>query len=64
MAKEVYENDFYEEAGDLLSGFRKKYGGALIGKDGADPFAKDPDSIQGDREDTLREKQGNNMFHD
>ena len=43
--QEKYDNDFYEEVGDILSPFRKQYGGALIGKNGADPFEKDPDSI-------------------
>lgn len=59
--QEKYDNDFYEEAGDLLSPFRRKYGGAIIGKNGADPFAKDPDSIQGEHDDTLRQKQLNNL---
>lgn len=59
--KEVYDNDFYEEVGDLLSPFRRKYGGAIIGKDGVDPFVKDPDSIQGECDDNLREKQSNNL---
>lgn len=57
--KEIYDNDFYEEVGDLLSPFRQKYAGALIDKDGADPFAKDPDSIQGDHDEQLRDKQSN-----
>ena len=59
--KEIYSNDFYEEAGDLLESFRNQYGGAFIGKNGADPFSKDPDSIQGEHEDKLRETQSNNL---
>lgn len=59
--QEKYENDFYEEVGDILSPFRKQYGGALIGKNGADPFEKDPDSIQGDHDEKLRDKQSNNL---
>ena len=59
--EEKYDNDFYEEVGDILAPFRKKYGGALIGKNGADPFEKDPDSIQGDHDEKLRTKQSNNL---
>lgn len=44
---------FYEEAGDLLAGFRKKNGGARIIDKGGDPFAKDPDVLQAQRQEKL-----------
>ena len=57
--KEEYKSEFYESVEDPLATFRKSYGGARIGKNGIDPFEKDPDSIQGDHEQKLVEKQGN-----
>ena len=44
---------FYEEVEDVLAPFRKKYGGARFDKKGQDPFAKDPDIIQSQRQEKL-----------
>jgi hypothetical protein len=62
MEKEEYDNDFYEEAGDLLAGFRKKNGGGFVVKDDKDPFANDPDVLQSGRDDKLRESEGQSNF--
>lgn len=53
--KPNFDSDFYEDEGDPLSDFRKKYGGARIDKKGNDPFANDPDMIQSRRQEKLRE---------
>lgn len=60
--KEEYDNDFYEEAGDMLAGFRKQNGGGFIEKNGKDPFANDPDVRQSGRDDKLRDAEGKNSF--
>lgn len=51
--KPNFSSSFYEDAGDLLAGFRKKNGGARFGKKGADPFSKDPDVVQSQRQEKL-----------
>ena len=56
---EKYDNDFYETAGDPLKKFRKKYKGAIIAKNGKDPFNKDPDVIQSIKEEKLKERINN-----
>ena len=62
MSENKKNKDFYEDAGDALSGFRRKHrGGALPLKDGKDPFDNDPDMIQSRRQDKLAEDQ-NNMY--
>jgi hypothetical protein len=51
--KPKFNSDFYEEANDVLAGFRKQYGGARFLKKGGDPFAKDPDVVQSQRQEKL-----------
>ena len=51
--KPKFSGAFYEDAGDLLAGFRKKHGGARFVKKGGDPFAKDPDVVQSERQSKL-----------
>lgn len=51
--KPKFSSAFYEEAGDVLAPFRKKYGGALFDKKGQDPFSKDPDVVQSQRQEKL-----------
>jgi hypothetical protein len=63
MDEEKYDNDFYEDAGDLLVDFRKHNSGGFIEKDGKDPFAKDSDVIQSEREDKLRDSERQGNFH-
>lgn len=63
MEEEKYDNDFYENVGDLLADFRKQGGGGIIEKDGKDPFAKDPDIIQSGRDDKLREAESQGNFY-
>lgn len=52
-------SEFYEDAGDPLAKFRKKRKGAafLNDKNGVakDPFANDPDVLQTERSEKLRE---------
>lgn len=62
MEEEKYDNEFYEDAGDILAGFRKQHGGGFIEKNGKDPFAKDPDMIQSGRDDKLKEAEGQSNF--
>lgn len=45
--------DFYENVGDPLAGFRRRNGGAIVNKKGKDPFAKDPDVVQAQRQQKL-----------
>ena len=54
--KPNFNSKFYEDAGDLLAGFRKKNPGARFGKKGKDPYSKDPDVLQSQRQDKLVEK--------
>jgi hypothetical protein len=54
--KPQFSSAFYEDAGDLLAGFRKINGGARIAKKGADAFAKDPDVLQSQRQEKLIEQ--------
>lgn len=63
MNEEKYDNDFYEDAGDLLSDFRKQHGGGFIEKDGKDVFAKDSDILQAARDDKLRDAESQGNFH-
>jgi len=51
--KPKFSSSFYEDADDPLVGFRKKYGGALFVKKGGDPFSKDPDVLQSQRQEKL-----------
>ena len=60
--EEEYDNDFYEEAGDMLAGFRKQNGGGFIVKDDSDPFDKDPDMVQSGRDDKLRDAESQSSF--
>lgn len=57
MSESKLNTEFYEDVGDLLADFRKKYNGGLIGKNGKDPFDSDPDMIQSSRETNLREQE-------
>ena len=54
--KPNFKSEFYEDAEDPLNGFRKQYGGARFKKKGGDPFAKDPDVVQSQRQEKLTKK--------
>jgi hypothetical protein len=60
MSSEELNSEFYEEVGDPLAAFRRTYGGAMRDDKGKDPFAKDPDVLQSEREEKLREQESNN----
>jgi len=48
-------SDYYEDAGDQLSGFRATNRGATIVKNGKDPFDSDPDVIQSVHDEKLKQ---------
>jgi len=52
-------SEFYEDAGDQLAGFRKQYRGARKNTKGKDPFANDPDVLQSQREEKLKDDSDN-----
>jgi len=54
--------DFYEDESDPLATFRKHYGGGVVGKNGIDPFNHDPDVLQSEREEKLREAERNSGY--
>lgn len=60
MSESNMNSEFYEDAGDPLAAFRKVYRGAVVGKNGEDPFKNDPDVAQSVREDKLREDERSN----
>jgi hypothetical protein len=57
-------SDFYEDAGDLLAGFRQKNGGGKIEKKGNDPFSKDPDVVQSVHDANLNYYEENGVMPD
>jgi len=60
--KPNFNSEFYEDAGDPLAEFRQKHGGAKINRKGKDPFANDPDVLQSQREEKLKEQTRNMDF--
>lgn len=62
MYEPNFNSEFYEDEGDPLAAFRKQYRGAVVGKNGVDPFKDDPDVIQSRREEKLRESEKNSGF--
>jgi hypothetical protein len=59
MSEKSTLSDFYEEVPDPLADFRNKYGGGIYEKNGKDPFAKDVDVMQAERDRKLQEDQSN-----
>jgi len=51
--KKAKLDDYYEDAGDPLAQFRRLHSGGFIEKDGKDPFEKDVDVMQYDRQQKL-----------
>ena len=62
MYEPNFNSEFYEDEGDPLAAFRKQYRGAVVGKNGVDPFKDDPDVLQSNREEKLREGERNSGY--
>ncbi len=54
--------EYYEEEHDPLALFRAKYGGGFIEKNGKDPFSKDVDVMQAERQEKMENDFRNSGF--